>query len=228
MARKFQIKRGLRANLPALAQGEFAMTTDSGTEALWLGTGSKNKKIPLDPSAADVGAVNKAGDTMTGALSVKMNTNSVGGARVRYSGDTDGGALFGALASAADDTSKRALIKLRHTQSSSKEALQLLFGSDENSAIFNVFHAGNKPSGTYTGNGSAASRTINVGGIGGVVLIRHSGGMVLVGPTGGFGNLYGSTEVSAGAMYFSNGIITLQSSSALVNTNGVTYYYQVL
>ena len=47
MARKFQIKRGLKANLPTLAQGEFAMTTNSGAEGLFLGNGTKNLEIPI-------------------------------------------------------------------------------------------------------------------------------------------------------------------------------------
>lgn len=42
MARKFQILRGLKTKLPTLAQGELAMTTDSGREGLYLGTGGKN------------------------------------------------------------------------------------------------------------------------------------------------------------------------------------------
>ena len=32
MARKFQIKRGLKADMPTLAQGELGMTTDTGSE----------------------------------------------------------------------------------------------------------------------------------------------------------------------------------------------------
>ena len=87
MARTFQIKRGLKAKLPVLAQGEFAMTTDNGTEALWLGTGSINKKIPLEPTAADVGAVrmtNYSGDmnalTADGHYRLANNTNLHGSA----------------------------------------------------------------------------------------------------------------------------------------------------
>ena len=40
MSRKFQIKRGLRVNLPTLAQGELAMTTDTGSEGVHIGTGT--------------------------------------------------------------------------------------------------------------------------------------------------------------------------------------------
>lgn len=40
MARKFQIKRGLKVNMPELAQGELAMTTDVGSEGVFIGTGT--------------------------------------------------------------------------------------------------------------------------------------------------------------------------------------------
>lgn len=45
MARKFQIKRGLKAGMPTLAQGELAMTTDSGSEGLYIGTGTENIEL---------------------------------------------------------------------------------------------------------------------------------------------------------------------------------------
>ena len=52
MARKFQIKRGLKTGMPTLAQGEFAMTTDAGSEGVFIGTGTENielaKKSDLD------------------------------------------------------------------------------------------------------------------------------------------------------------------------------------
>ena len=45
MARKFQIKRGLKAGMPTLAQGELAMTIDSGSEGLFIGTGTENIEL---------------------------------------------------------------------------------------------------------------------------------------------------------------------------------------
>ena len=47
MSRKLQIKRGLLAKIPTLAQGEFGMTTNSGSERLFIGTGSQNLEIPF-------------------------------------------------------------------------------------------------------------------------------------------------------------------------------------
>ena len=62
MSRKFQIKRGLLAKIPTLAQAEFGMTTNSGTEQLFIGTGSKNLEIPFlrDLTPEKLGAVSVA------------------------------------------------------------------------------------------------------------------------------------------------------------------------
>ena len=45
MARKLQIKRGLKATMPTLAQGEFAMTIDAGSEGVFIGTGAENIEL---------------------------------------------------------------------------------------------------------------------------------------------------------------------------------------
>ena len=41
MARTFQIKRGLKADMPTLAQGELGMTTAPGSDGLLIGTGTE-------------------------------------------------------------------------------------------------------------------------------------------------------------------------------------------
>ena len=42
MGKTIQIKRGPKNTMPTLAQGELGMTTDSGAEGLFVGTGTKN------------------------------------------------------------------------------------------------------------------------------------------------------------------------------------------
>lgn len=46
MARKIQVKRGAKADLPVLSQGEFGFCTDAGAEELHIGNGTKNIQIP--------------------------------------------------------------------------------------------------------------------------------------------------------------------------------------
>lgn len=60
MARTLQIKRGAKANLPTLAQGEFGFTTDTNAEELYIGNGSKNiqiarqdKVLPIEGGASN-------------------------------------------------------------------------------------------------------------------------------------------------------------------------------
>lgn len=57
MANKIQFKRGLKANLPTLTEGEPGFCTDT-------------KEVYIGSSAGNVGLVKKTGDTMTGNLSV--------------------------------------------------------------------------------------------------------------------------------------------------------------
>lgn len=93
-----------------------------------------------------------------------------------------------------------------------------------------VLHTGNKPSGSYTGNGSATSRTITHGGIGTFVAVWSTNGFMVLSPIGGFGQ-YGITPVNltAGAVGTTgNGSFLLATTHAALNANGVTYYYQVL
>lgn len=92
----------------------------------------------------------------------------------------------------------------------------------------NIFHTGNKPSGSYTGNGSVAYRAVNVGGIGSVMLIRSSeyGNVVAsfyASKLGENPKNFTSAEVS-----YIDGILHLATDHAAVNKLGVTYYYQVL
>lgn len=42
MARVLQVKRGLKANMPTLAQAEFGFTTDSNAEEVYIGNGGQN------------------------------------------------------------------------------------------------------------------------------------------------------------------------------------------
>ena len=45
MGRIIQIKRGPKSTMPTLSQGELAMTTDSGSEGLFIGTGMENIEL---------------------------------------------------------------------------------------------------------------------------------------------------------------------------------------
>lgn len=85
-----------------------------------------------------------------------------------------------------------------------------------------------KPNSSYAGNGNSASRTVNVGGTGEVMLIYSQWGLALVTRRGSaiIGNAGGITW-SSEALY-SGGVLTMTSTHGALNTSGQTYYYQVL
>ena len=97
-----------------------------------------------------------------------------------------------------------------------------------------IFHTGNKPTGTYTGNGSKTERTISTGGIGSVLAIWSEYGVALVTPAGGFYGYSGSNFAhfpASGGTHngsFTNGVLKLAATHDALNRNGVTYRYQVL
>ena len=221
MARIFRIRRGPKERLPLLAQGELAMTTDPGSEFLWLGTGSRNKPIPLDPIAADVGAVSKDGDIMEGALGVNDNHGNLNAnasrAQLRFNPDpaNSANATSVGIYSPANGLTELARI------------YTILNGAE---AQYNILHTGNKPKGTYTGNGSAAERKIPIGGIGSYLLIHaDTFNTALITPNGRINFVYstGSVKVGDGAK-FENGVLTLTVDDGGVNAGGRVYHYQVL
>lgn len=73
MAVKIQIKRGTKAGLPALAPGEFGLTTD--TFELYIGTSEGNKQLGT-LELADGRYLKLTGGTLTGNLTGKYITGT--------------------------------------------------------------------------------------------------------------------------------------------------------
>ena len=96
---------------------------------------------------------------------------------------------------------------------------------------YNIFGEHNKPSGSYTGNGSATSRTIEIGGIGNAVIVicTANSTALIITASGAFGKTGGSTGYfSYDTVHFTNGIITIASTDGSLNASGKNYTYQVL
>jgi len=94
---------------------------------------------------------------------------------------------------------------------------------------YDILHTGNKPSGSYTGNGSAESRTIETGGIGSVCAIWGNSSMCLVTSQGAFwGSSVGFAQNMDTKIKFQNGKLIIESTTGYANANGVVYSYQVL
>lgn len=106
--------------------------------------------------------------------------------------------------------------------SGTKVALKQAFQVADGSTTYNIFGEHNKPSGSYTGNGSATSRTIDTGGIGDNCLVWGNGAIGVVCVSGAqFGTtLYPELKIN-------NGNIIIAGTNSLFNANGKTYYYRV-
>lgn len=95
-----------------------------------------------------------------------------------------------------------------------------------------LLHTGNKPSGTYTGNGDATERIIETGGIGTVCHITTQGYTLLATARGSFGvqAVTGAEPIALlpNQIMFFNGQIILRDSNPYINASGATYTYQVL
>lgn len=135
------------------------------------------------------------------------------------------------LRKAIGDTANRRFINIDNVGSTAaSNALCFSEIIDGNQTRYKVFGEHNKPSGSYTGNGSSIERQIEVGGIGKWLGIYSQQGVVIVTPAGGFYGTGGSNFAHFGSSVaiFQNGILTIKSTANVFNMNNETYYYQFL
>ena len=218
---------GVKAALDNLPEGDTLIIND-------LTTGGTNAALSAEQGKAlNDNKVNKAGDTMTGNLTVHADHASLlakDKTSGRYTKVTAFSNSTGGIENYLDGSNYRGIRFTTEGDALSGAAtvVQMKGGTWSQYAIL---HTGNKPSGSYTGNGDATSRTIAAGGIGDAVLIRSANGIVLVvGASGGFARIpsTGVTDVTSNDVTFGGGSITIKSTKGVLNTSGVTYYYQVL
>lgn len=166
-------------------------------------------------------AVNKAGDTMTAPLTISWD--GVGSAK--YYGASDGASVE----TYSNDYNKKRQLILYNNEALSDEANALRLYNAQRHTLFSILHTGNKPSGSYTGNGDATSRTIDTGGIGCAVLVWSVNAVALITPGGAICQ-YSNTlsALPTASVKFDAGVLTIVSTDSKINANGVTYYYQVL
>ena len=98
---------------------------------------------------------------------------------------------------------------------------------DTNHKEHSLLHTGNKPRGSYTGNGSATYREIYTGGIGNACIIWRDGVSALVFPSGTAIFTASSFEWNQGTAFI-NGYITMATDSTIINEVNATYNYRVL
>lgn len=111
-----------------------------------------------------------------------------------------------------------------------KSALKARFNGENR--YYNIFGEHNKPTGSYIGNGSSESRTVEIGGVGAVLLVVGSNGYLsFVTASGAFGITGTSTSMTVlkkSECALSNGVLIIASTSNFLNASGETYYYRLL
>lgn len=102
---------------------------------------------------------------------------------------------------------------------------------DKNRKPYNIFGEHNKPSGSYTGNGSATSREITIPALSTYDLITIQSSTGYIGLVGAWGAVFIDVTSSVAKGYSASVIkrtangITIAGTENAFNKNGVTYYY---
>ena len=98
--------------------------------------------------------------------------------------------------------------------------------------VSKLLTTGNKPSGSYTGNGSASREPIDTKGIGNVCIIYGGAGIAIVTANGAIcGGGDGSAtprSLPTSAIRFNSGVLTIKTADSVVNGSGGWYDYYVL
>lgn len=173
------------------------------------------------------GKVNKSGDTMMGTLNFNPGNHGTRRGQISKSVNSSTGEDYGTHINDRDVNGDSILLMV---QALSKQVAIQTITNGAYSQKYTFLHTGNKPSGYYTGNGDATSRTLEIGALGRVVAVWSNNGSALIVNAVGFGRANdGLKEISGGNVFVgSTGNLVLSTTNALLNASGVTYNYQVL
>lgn len=203
------------SNKADVKEGLLFVDVVAGALKNYLIYGEHNK-----PTPEAIGAVSRTGDTVTGKLTVSSSGFS-NQFEINREGTTGvSGVTF------TNDNGRLGVIGM------GVDKHPVVASGDSTTAKY-LYYGGTKPNGTYTGNGSDASRTINVGTKGRIMAIYSNNGCALV---TGFGAIVatgtGSGSVThvdgSAALVNTSGDLVLATTDKTLNANGVTYYYYSL
>lgn len=211
----------------AYIQNGAATTIEAG------GTGANNAADALN----NLGGVSAKGGKVKGVLEIEESFSKEGILRLKHTSNNSksefslsGNSGEYALAEwlVASNSGKSASLKINAINNT------LLFS--DGTRTYNIFGEHNKPDGSYTGS-TASERTVNIGGKGSILLISSDNGMVLVSNRGGIYKGSSDTTVygfDSQVVRFYDGVLTINTdangghNARLLNTEGYTYWYQVL
>lgn len=149
--------------------------------------------------------------------------------KVAFAAHTWGGQNVGWLRLYAGDIGETDYFALDMNNNPNEREIRI--GGKYNSDVeqwYRLFGEHNKPTGSYTGNGSSSYRSILVGGIGDAVLVWGDNyTSCIVTPTCTYGFNGNELNYVKGVMIV-NGDMGIASNESFINANGVTYKWRVL
>ena len=166
--------------------------------------------------------VSKNGNSMIegGALQVRNADNGYGSFSKNNSAAEDYGTQMMDIAS--DGKTAKVNVSAK---------LNLMTFVDNAGNIRDVFHEGNKPFGSYVGNGIDNEKNIDTKGIGRLILVYNQKHFSFVTPEGALVVKLATGAVSwidGAKAYFLNGVLSLHTTNAAFNEVDATYHYQVI
>lgn len=167
-------------------------------------------------------SVSKKGNSMIegGALQVRNADNGYGSFSKNNSAAEDYGTQMMDIA----NDGKTAKVNV-------SAKLNLMTFVDNAGNIRDVFHEGNKPFGSYVGNGIDNEKNIETKGIGRLILVYNQKHFSFVTPEGALVVKLATGAVSwidGAKAYFLNGVLSLHTTNAAFNEVDATYHYQVI
>lgn len=186
------------------------------------GLNAQNMQGAIDELAEGVeNSVSKTGESMIeGTIHIRNANNGYGSFGKNNSDSAD----YGTQIIDAASNGKTAKINVN-------AGLNLLTFVDNEGNIRDIFHEGNKPFGSYAGNGIENERIIDTKGISRLMLVHNQQYFSFVTPEGAL-----VVNLTTGAVswiastkaFFLNGKLTLHTTNSAFNEAGVTYHYQVI
>ena len=188
-------------------------------------TEHKDAKNPHGTTAKDVGALPIVGGTMSGNNIYMANGYS------RFYGSNLETAMM-SFDVAEDHTNRRSLELFNSYKPEIAEALLLCDRVNNVSTFYRLYGEHNKPSGSYYGDNTTNTRTINIGGVGDILVVTYEAHISFVHSKGAV-CFYtdGRTDIqtySASIVSFANGIFTTKTNSGFFNGGGCQYKWRLL
>ena len=179
------------------------------------------------------GAIDEVAEGVKNSVSKKGNSMIEGGA-LQVRNVDNGYGTFSKNNSAAEDYGTQMMDissdgKTAKVNVSAK--LNLMTFVDNAGNIRDVFHEGNKPFGSYVGNGIDNEKNIDTKGIGRLILVYNQKHFSFVTPEGALVVKLATGAVSwidGAKAYFLNGVLSLHTTNAAFNEVDATYHYQVI